>query len=42
LQKLSQLAPVYALILEAVILLANFVLSFLILSVLFEVFETKD
>lgn len=42
LQKISQLAPSYALILEGVILLANFVLTFLILSVLLEVFESKD
>ena len=42
LQKIAQLAPSYAFILEGVILLANFMLTFLLLSVLLEVFESKD
>ncbi len=42
LQKILQLSPVYELLLEGVILLANFVLFFLLLSVIFEVFESKD
>lgn len=42
LQKISQISPDYALLLEGIILLANFVLAFLLLSVLFEAFESKD
>jgi hypothetical protein len=41
-QKLSQFSPAYALLAEATIFMADFVLVFLILSVLSEVFETKD
>ncbi len=42
LQKMLQLSPVYDLIIQGTILLANFVLFFLLISVIFEVFETKD
>lgn len=42
LQTLSQLQPLFALVAEGIILLADFVIVFLILSVIFERFESDD
>ncbi len=42
LQTLSQLQPLFGLIAEGIILIADFVVVFLILSVIFERFESND